>query len=271
MPVVVTRPAAEGLAWCAELQRRGFDAVPLPLIAIAPLPAGARASLHAAWHRLGDCRAVMFVSAAAVQNFFDAAPPGSAWPAGTRAWSPGPGTSAVLRACGAPADAIDAPAADAPQLDSESLWDAAGAQVRPGDAVLIVRGAQQDHDDPTGTGHGRAWMADRLAGAGARVSVVAAYRRGPPAWNADERARAASLARAGTTWLFSNSEAVGHLFALLPEVADALRRGTAIATHARIAEAARAAGFARVAAARPGFDGVAAAISAAGPSIESTG
>ncbi len=274
MRVVVTRPVAEGRAWCAALRERGVDAVAVPLIATAALAPGERSVLDDAWRRLPRLRVAMFVSAAAVQHFFDAAPAGSAWPDGLRAWSPGPGTSAVLRARGVPPEAIDAPAADAAQLDSESLWAAAGGRIAPGDAVLIVRGAQHDQDDPAGSGHGRAWMAERLAAAGATVSIVAAYRRGPPVWNAADIAHATGLAARDTTWIFSNSEAVGHLLTLLAPLPDALaglREGTALATHERIAATARAAGFARVLLARPGIDGVAQALGAADPSIESTG
>jgi len=275
MRVVVTRPAAEGRAWAQALREAGFDAAALPLIAIAPLAGTDRAALGACWHGLAEYRAVMFVSAAAVQHFFAAAPAGRHWPDACRAWSPGPGTSAVLRSCGVAATAIDAPAADAAQLDSEALWEAAGHRIAPGDRVLIVRGARQapdeTPDDGPGTGHGRAWMAERLARAGAGVTTLAAYRRGAPAWSAAEAARAATWAGPDTVWLFSNSEAVGHLFALLPPHAAALRGGVALATHPRIAAAAKAAGFARTEVARPGMAGVLEALRGLDRSIESTG
>ena len=257
MRVVVTRPAPEAETWCRQLRAEAFDAVPLPLIAIGPLDESGRAALRSAWQSLAGQKIVMFVSAAAVQHFFDAAPPGMAWPAGTRAWATGPGTTAVLLRHGVPAGAIDAPPAGTARLDSEALWAVAGDQVHVGDPALIVRGAQRDQDDPAQAGHGRAWLADRLAGAGAVVTQLAAYRRGSPLWTSSETASAAALAGADTVWVFSNSEAIGHLFALLAGVAPALRLGTAVATHPRIAEAACAAGFERVEIATPGLQGLA--------------
>ncbi|WP_229722406.1 uroporphyrinogen-III synthase [Xylophilus rhododendri] len=267
----MTRPAAECESWSGLLRQAGFDAVALPLIAIHPLAEPGRAALLQAWAGLGSWRAVMFVSAAAVQHFFDAAPEGSAWPAGTRAWAPGPGTAAVLLARGVAAADIDQPPPDAPRLDSEALWQAAGHRIAPGDGALIVRGAEQGQDDPARAGHGRAWMAERLCSAGALVSTIAAYSRAAPAWTATQAAEAARLASPDSAWVFSNSEAVTHLFALLPQAAAALRLGGAIATHPRIAAAARAAGFARVIAASPGRDGLIEALHTLERSIESAG
>ncbi len=113
------------------------------------------------------------------------------------------------------------------------------------------------------------------------MEFVAAYRRGAPTWSAAEVGAARALASADTAWVFSNSEAIGHLFGLLPDAADALRSGTAVATHPRIAATARAAGFHHVLDTAPGIDGVALTLqqsrresTAAGgenPSIESAG
>lgn len=270
MRFVLTRPAPEGEASAKRLRQAGFDVVALPLIAIAEPDRDQAETLRRCSLTLHEHRAVMFVSAAAVRHFFGAAAPGTHWPPATRAWAPGPGTAAALRAQGVPAGAIDTPAEDAAQFDSEALWDAAGGGIAHGDSVLIVRGAETDRTDDAGSGHGRAWMAERLADAGALVSAVAAYRRGQPAWNDAESALAISLAGRGTAWVFSNSEAVAHLFALLPVTGDALRQGIAVATHPRIAASARAAGFAQVVLARPGAVGLEQAMTALDRSIEST-
>lgn len=257
MRVIVTRPSPEAEAWRQTLLAAGFDAVALPLLAVEPLHEAGRAALRNAWADLHRQKMVMFVSAAAVQHFFAEAPADQPWPVGTRAWAPGPGTAAVLARYGVPPAAVDTPAADAPQLDSESLWAAAGHRIRPGDVVLMVRGAQRDHDDPSQTGHGRAWMTERLAQAGAVVTQLAAYRRGAPTWSPAQAAAAADLANAESIWIFSNSEAVAHLTDLLALAGPALRQGIAVATHPRIADAARAAGFARVVLAAAGSEGLA--------------
>jgi uroporphyrinogen-III synthase len=60
----------------------------------------------------------------------------------------------------------------------------------------------------------------------------------------------------GHVWLFSSSEAVGHLRALAPHGDWA--HSQALGTHARIAQAARALGFAQVAVVEPHVQAVAA-------------
>jgi uroporphyrinogen-III synthase len=176
-----------------------------------------------------------------------------AWPANTRAWATGPGTTRALQAAGVPADRIDAPSEDAPQVDSEALWSRVAGQVGPGSRVLIVRGAGAD-----GQASGRDWLARRLSDEGAIVEMVAVYRRVVPAWTDGQRTLAEGAARDGSVWLFSSSEAIANLRVLLPSVSWSGAR--AIATHERIALAARDAGFGVVCPSRPAMDAVAAAL-----------
>lgn len=243
MKLLVTRPAAQAAEWVERLRAAQLDAVALPLIGIeAPADPSA---LAAAWAGLGSRRLVVFVSPNAAEMFFAARPAGAMWPAQTLAGSPGPGTSAALHALGVPAAQIVAPRADAAQFDSESLWAELRAVDWTGRAVLIVRGDG-----------GREWLADTLRSAGAQVESVAAYRRTPPRFDAaQQRLLDAALARpAEHLWLFSSSEAVGHLAAAAPN-AD-WRGAAAIATHPRIAASARAVGIGRVRECRPEFDTV---------------
>ena len=75
------------------------------------------------------------------------------------------------------------------------------------------------------------------------------------------KAGALALGRSGATgvaWLFSSSQAVAHLTELLP--AQDWRSARAVATHPRIAQAARSAGFGVVCESRPSLDAVAAAL-----------
>ena len=76
-----------------------------------------------------------------------------------------------------------------------------------------------------------------------------------------ERALARAAATDGSLWLFSSSEAAGHLPALLP--GQDWRRARAIATHPRIADTVRSLGFSEVIASRPGFEDVVASIESA--------
>ncbi|MEJ7931894.1 uroporphyrinogen-III synthase [Ramlibacter sp. AN1015] len=238
--VLVTRPARQAQQWVAALRAAGVAAEALPLIAIAAAPdlaalAQARAGLHTR-------HAAMFVSAHAVQGFFEG---GLAWPPGVQAWATGPGTRAALLDAGVPPACIEAPEDDAPRFDSEALWQRVHADLSARSTVLLVRGA-----DAQGRPAGRDWLAERLASAGAEVNAVAAYQRLLPSWDAAQRARACNAG--GAWWIFSSSEAVRNLQALLP--GHDWSQGRALATHPRIAEAAASAGFARVVEVRPGIE-----------------
>lgn len=246
MAVVVTRPLPEAQRWAERLRERGLDPLVLPLLEIAPPPDDG--GLRQAIARVDRYAAVMFVSANAVHGFFAAGPVPVA-----HAWAPGPGTAEALRLAGVAAQRISAPADDAPQFDSESLWRQVGAGVRPGDRILIVRGG-----DAEGRSEGREWLAQQLAAAGADVETVVAYTRRAPGWSAAQVAAAQRAASDGSIWLFSSSEAAGHLARLLP--AQDWSRARAIATHPRIAQAVRAIGFGVVEASRPGFEEVVASI-----------
>lgn len=252
MRAIVTRPQHEAQAWVDRLQAAGVAAIALPLIDIAPPPDPQ--PLQAAWSRTERFRAAMFVSANAVRHFFAQAPAGAALR--TRAWATGPGTADALQACGVPASLIDVPPAGSAQFDSETLWRQVAQQVRPGDRVLIVRGG-----DGEGGVAGRDWLAQQVAAAGAEVDQVVAYVRRLPQWSPQQRAEAGNAAHDGAVWLFSSSEAVTNLRALLPGQAWAQAR--AVATHPRIAQAARDAGFGEIREVRPAFADVLASLQSA--------
>lgn len=248
MRILVTRPESEARQWVEELRARGLDARAVPLIEIAPV--ADPAPVIAAWERLEQYRAVMFVSGNAVRHFFARRPGGRPWPVPTRAWAPGRGTVEALAMAGVAPAVVDAPPPEATQFDSETLWQQVASQIRAGDRVLIVRGA-----DAQGASSGRDWLADQLTAAGVRVDVIAAYRRRPPQFSDSQLAQAQ---QAGSVWLFSSSQAIAHLRSLLP-AAD-WSRSRAVATHPRIAQAARTAGFGVVCESRPSLDAVVAAL-----------
>jgi uroporphyrinogen-III synthase len=245
MRVIVTRPAVEAAEWADALRTRGFDAVPLPLIEIRA--AANDTVLREAWSEIASYRAVMFVSANAVRGFFAARPKGADFP--PRAWATGTGTRAAL--AGEGVVRIDSPAADAPQFDSETLWDVVSSQCTRGDRVLIVRG-----------GGGRDWLADQLTTQGVIVDEVLAYERACPSLTIDQQQVARGAAQDRSVWLFSSSQAIANLLDYLPGVRWANAR--AIATHPRIAQAARDAGFGVVCVSRPPMDAVIAALESLG-------
>ena len=267
--VIVTRPAREAAQWVAQLTAHGITAAALPLIAIGPCtdPA-AQQALQQARAQLARYTALMFVSGNAALYFFE-----PNWPLALdgqaltaikiRAWSPGPGTAQALRQAGVPPGCIDGPAADAAQFDSEALWQQVRGQIGPGSRVLIVRGrsATPDGAHESAQGTGRDWLAQQITAAGGSVDFVVAYQRGAPQLSADAVALAQQAARDGSLWLLSSSEAVAHLAQALP--GQHWGAAQALATHPRIAQAARSAGFGRVRECRPALADVVASIESA--------
>ena len=101
-------------------------------------------------------------------------------------------------------------------------------------------------------------MAQRLAAAGAQVDFVVAYQRGAPKWDAQQLALASAAAQDGSVWVLSSAEALTNLRGLLPDQGWSTAR--AVATHMRIADAARLLGFGQVALASPTLPSVLASL-----------
>jgi uroporphyrinogen-III synthase len=249
LTALVTRPAPQAAAWVEKLRAKGIDARALPLMAIEP--AADTAALRDAWHLLPQRDLAMFVSGNAVEGFFAARPAARTWPRGLRAAATGPGTVEALVAAGVPSAQCVAPRA-AP-FDSSALWAELQGENWSGRSALIVRGDG-----------GRDEFAQALRGAGAKVAFAQAYSRKAPAWSDDERAlaRAALAAPQQHAWLLSSAEAIDHLVALLP--GSDWRTSNAVASHPRIAQRARRAGFGHVLEAPPLLDAVVAALGSLG-------
>ncbi len=257
--VIVTRPAREAAVWVHALSQAGLQAVALPLIDILPVDDPGPA--QRAWQTLDVYAAVMFVSANAVAGFFESKPAEIQWTVAQaairkiaipRAWAIGPGTVQALQQAGMPSEWIDAPPPETAQFDSEALWRQVGTQVRAGQRVLIVRGRDGQAMGATqvlDVGVGRDWLAGRLKEAGAGVDFVVAYQRACPHLDKRQQQLAQDAARDGSVWLFSSSEAVANLRVNLPSQDWSAAR--AVATHARIASAVKAAEFGVVCESRP--------------------
>ncbi len=251
MRVIVTRPESEAQGWVRDLRQCGFDAVALPLIVIAPAPRPA--DVVAAWGGLGGCRAVMFVSGNAVRHFFASRPAQDGWPERLRAWATGNGTRRALLAAGVKPALVDSPPSGSAQFDSETLWQQVAGQVDAGARVLIVRGGEAGSD-----GVGRDWLAEQLLAVGAQVDTAIAYLRAPPEFSAEQLARVQEAADSSCVWLFSSSQAIANLNKLLP--GQDWTKCRALATHPRIAQAARTTGFGVVCESRPFVDAVTSAL-----------
>jgi uroporphyrinogen-III synthase len=289
--VIVTRPARECGHWVEQLQRSGFDAEAFPLIDIGPAdsPADVQA-LQQAWRMLDAYSACLFVSGNAVSYFFEPKRPvaqvlpaqaamknianqlPASLPRLLRFMAPGPGTAAALIAAGVPEAQIDGPALDAAQFDSQALWAAVGARDWQGQRVLIVRGHTRsglgDEASDSAAAPGRDWIARQWTAAGATVDFLRVYVRRAPQLSTAMQQRAGAASRDGSVWLLSSSEAVDNLVAM---GGIELQRARAVATHPRIAAAARAAGWGVVVESRPQLEDITATLRkmAEGHSIES--
>lgn len=261
--VIVTRPLHDAQHWVQQLQQGGFAAEAMPLIDIAP--ASDAEAAGRAWKSLGGYAACMFVSGNAVDYFFKQkmtiaqeesgriatktiANNDSGLPPSLRFMAPGPGTVAAMLAAGVPAGQIDAPAADAAQFDSEALWAAVGQRDWQGRRVLVVRGEGQEAG---GMSSGRDWIARQWEAAGAQVDFVGVYQRRAPVFTDAQLERAHAASADGSVWLFSSSEAVANLTGMSALARVDWGRARAVATHPRIVEAVRAAGWGVVVASRP--------------------
>lgn len=271
MRVIVTRPEREAARWVLDLSAHALEAVALPLIEVGPVDDPAK--LEQVWQHLADYVGVMFVSGNAVEHFFASKP--ALEPVftvhsaiKTRAWATGPGTARALLQAGVAPARLDVPPLDVGQFDSEALWRVVGAQVSPGDRVLIVRGGDSATGASAGEGLGREWFANRLASVGAVAEFAVAYQRCAPAFSLQDRALACEAARDGSVWLFSSSEAVTNLTAWLAGQSWVAAR--ALATHPRIAAAAKNAGFGEVLESRPTLTDMRAALQHMGPTSVST-
>ena len=246
--VVVTRPGAAGRRLADELECAGQPALWLPAFEFgaAPDAAAARAVLA----DLAGFDLAIFVSPQAARA--TGALLTQPWPASTAIAAVGAGTrAAVLPAFpGAAGAALIAPVDDGDmhRSGSESLWPLLQAMQQRPRRVLLLR-AQG----------GRDWLAERLQEAGATVVPLAVYSRLPFAPSAELRARLAAAAGKGLASVISSSDAVDALANMLesqPQVMQALRGGLALASHPRIAERLRAAGYRCVALCAPDLNAV---------------
>jgi uroporphyrinogen-III synthase len=111
--------------------------------------------------------------------------------------------------------------------------------------VLVLRAAT-----------GRDWIIDQFRAADAEVDALAVYDRSPRALSEGDRTRLVGWMRSGVPpiTVVSSAEAVGAILEQVQRVegaAEWLRGGFAIATHPRVAQRLRAAGFANVEACAP--------------------
>jgi uroporphyrinogen-III synthase len=276
--VVITRPPPDAQEWARALALRGISPLVLPVLVFGAPPDPRRG--QQLWCQMARYRAVMVVSAQAGRAFLALQPPGvttmtgaglaDAIPAPREGeppffwWVTGGGSRRALIDAGVVEQRIRGPEADAMQSDSESLWQAVRHTIGCADRVLIIRGG-----DESGEARGRTWLADQLRERGVAVDEYVAYVRQWPDLDDAVRAQVAPLLglthegvqpTGGTQWwwFFTSSDAVRRVVALFP--GTDWRWSRAVATHPRIADVVRDAGFGVVRLSQPGLDAMLASI-----------
>lgn len=226
--VILTRPAPQAPAWATALTEAGFDVALLPLIDIQPLPAPAP---PATLPDLAQYQAIFPVSPNAIDGLVHWLGPAALSTASCRFLCPGAGTAQTLMALGVVASRIVQPPAELPQ-DSAQLWQHLQTHhpLQAGQALLVVQG--QDAAQAAGPN----WLGLQASALGVAVHSISTYQRSAPDLTVAQAELAQAAAQDGSVWLFSSSQAIANLAALLPEQSWA---GTpCIATHPRIGQMA---------------------------------
>jgi uroporphyrinogen-III synthase len=231
--VILTRPAPQAPAWAAALTEAGFDVALLPLIRITLLAA------PPALPNLAHYDAVFLVSRNALDGLVHWLGQAALQMGDCRFLCPGAGTAQALLDMGVAAPRIVQPGANAPQ-DSEHLWQAlqAGRPLQAGRRLLVVKGSDDRSPNTTAPPN---WLGQQAAAIGVKVDDCNTYQRSTPELTVAQAELAQAAAQDGSVWLFSSSQAIAKLAALLPEASWA---GTpCLATHPRIAQTATQYGF----------------------------
>lgn len=226
--IVITRPVGSGASLARSVRAGGGWPVLLPGLALrGPATDAARSALAA----LGRRQLAIFTSPAAVRFAFVLYPSLRIGPGGV--FAIGVGTARALARHG-----IDAVIPDG-RSDSEGLLTLPDlARVRNRDVALI------------GAPGGRDLIAPALRRRGARVEPVHVYRR-VPARLTRRHFEALTAAPDPLITLVSSGEALANIVARLPpHLLDRLQARTLVVSSARLAGAARDAGFTEIAQAR---------------------
>jgi uroporphyrinogen-III synthase len=252
--LIVTRPGAAGRRLAEDLCSDGQPALWLPAFEFggAPDEAAARRTLA----DLARFDLAIFVSPQSARATAELL--ATPWLPATAIAAVGAGTRAAVLAsiAGAAAATLITPASDDGGSGSEALWPMLRALPVPPCRVLLLR-AQC----------GRDWLGERLQESGAEVVPLAVYSRQAYAPPEALRAQLTEAARGAMASLFTSSDAIDALDAMLgsqPAVLRRLRAGLALASHPRIVDRLRAAGFARIAECRADVAAVRAALRGAG-------
>jgi uroporphyrinogen-III synthase len=220
LTVLVTRPAAQAAALCAQIEARGGAAIALPAIAIEALPV----------EPAPEVDLVIFISANAVAHGAHLVQRGPA----TKIAAIGQATASALAALNVSVDIVPVliPGAGA---DSEALLAHPGLALPAGARALIIRGSG-----------GRELLQTTLSERGFTVELREVYRRVCPPLDAATRTHIETQWGEGgiDVVTITSVETLSNLMSMLSERGVALLRDTPfVAASRRILDAAVAAGI----------------------------
>jgi len=224
---VLTRPAGRNEALAGKLSAAGWQVLALPALVLEPLSdAGPPPAPR-------DFDLVVFVSGNAARLYLDQIDLPDGWPAGTTAATVGITSAQALleHPYFSGRGHVLHPPADAPNHDSEALWQVLSRQGPLPRRVLLVRGET-----------GRDWLADRLTEAGALVQRHALYRRQAVRWPQEAvrqlRRLAQDPAAPPTVWLLTSTAGIDAVAAAARQAGlfDWWLRGRFVATHPRLSQ-----------------------------------
>lgn len=231
----VTRPREQADGLIATLSAEGAEVLALPLLEI--VPPRDPAPLEAALARLDNYDMAVFVSPSALDAVLSRLPAG--WPETIPAAVMGPGSAQRARQQGLAK--IIAPSS---QFDSDGLLQLAEMQQLSGQRIVLFRGDG-----------GRETLPETLRARGAELTIICAYHRQPPAFDADYLLTQLSAGCDGM--IVSSSEAVHYLFDVGGGAArQELQSVLYFAPHPRIVAALNHAGAVHVALTAVGDTGI---------------
>jgi len=239
-PIIVTRAGDTGQSLASALVAEGEECLWMPAFVFGPAPDEPRVAQVLG--ELDRYNLAVFVSPAAVKA--TASCLGKPWPRSTAIGAVGAGTRRAIRAHipsarDATLFAPEVGDTESDQGGSEALWRALQPAIGQMRRVLILRAEQ-----------GREWLAEEMAAAGANVDALAVYtrRRAPISPAAQADIHRWQVAGRIAVLVVASSEAVEAVVEQLESVAGAAwtRSVLALASHERIAQRLRTAGFTNV-------------------------
>ncbi len=245
--VLVTRAQSQAQPLVEQIEARGGVAVRFPVLEIHAIEAPA--ALLSAATAIGQYDMAVFVSPNAARLALEAITAQQPWPAHVRAVAVGQGSAQVIERFGiAP---VVTP--QGPRFDSDALLEQPelSAAAICGRRVAIFRGE-----------HGRELLGRTLEARGAQVERIACYQRRRPDIDAGSLCALLKQGRIDVLTATS-SEGLRNLVEMVgPQTHKALMQVPLLATHQRIAETARQAGFGKVIVTAPGDGGLLAGLDA---------